>query len=90
MLLKAHKEVMTLDRPIKHLSRQYLKVHAHTGDGDSKFVYLKNTWTALQQRAMTRETELELEELQFMINEVLETAYAVKTPVKTTGKAARV
>ena len=26
MLLKAH-EVMTHDRPIKHLSRQYLKVH---------------------------------------------------------------
>ena len=28
MLLKAH-EVMTHDRPIKYLSRQYLKVHAH-------------------------------------------------------------
>ena len=27
-LLKAH-EVMTHDRPIKYLSRQYLKVHAH-------------------------------------------------------------
>ena len=28
MLLKAH-EVMTADRPIKYLSRQYVKVHAH-------------------------------------------------------------
>ena len=28
MLLKAH-EVMTHDRPIKYLSRQHLKVHAH-------------------------------------------------------------
>ena len=28
MLLKAH-EVMTHDRPIKYLSRQYLKVHTH-------------------------------------------------------------
>ena len=32
MLLKAH-EVMTHDRPIKYLSRQYLKVHAHRRRG---------------------------------------------------------
>ena len=39
MLLKA-REVMTPDRPIKCLSRQYLKVHTH-GDEDSKSVFLK-------------------------------------------------
>ena len=39
---------MTPDRPIKYLSRQYVKVHAQ-GRGDSKSVYLKNTLTALRQ-----------------------------------------
>ena len=46
MLLKAH-EVMTHDRPIKYLSRQYLKVHTHERRG-SKSVYLKNILTALR------------------------------------------
>ena len=48
MLLKAH-EVMTPDRPIKYLSREYLKVHTHTGDGDSRSAHLKNTLTVLRQ-----------------------------------------
>ena len=48
MLLKAH-GVMTPDRPIKYLSRQYLKVHTHMGDEDFKSVDLKNILTALRQ-----------------------------------------
>ena len=49
MLLKAH-EVMTSDRLIKYLSRQYLKVHTHTGDGDSMPVqeYFDSIATAME------------------------------------------
>ena len=46
MLLKAH-EVMTPDRPIKHLSRRYLQMHTH-GTGGFKVVFLWNTLTALR------------------------------------------
>ena len=48
MLLKAH-DVMTPDRHIKYLSRQYVKVHAQA-DGDSKSVYINISSTALQQQ----------------------------------------
>ena len=46
MLLKAH-EAMTHDRPIKYLSSQYLKVHAHGRRGFTVRL-LKNILTALR------------------------------------------
>ena len=102
MLLKA-REVMTPNRPVKYLSRQYVKVHT---------VYLRSTLTALRQpwkwlvgcgsRAVPRRKKsgptvgqivqdqrtlgandhsryrAGVGKLQFMINEVPETANAVK------------
>ena len=49
MLLNAH-ELMTPDRPLKYLSRQYVRVHAHDRQGFKVcLLYLKNTLTGLQQ-----------------------------------------
>ena len=61
MLLKAH-EVMTHDRAIKYLSRQYLKVHAVAGRKNldqqwDKLAKIREHW----ERMITRDTELELE-----------------------------
>ena len=50
MLLKAH-EVMTPDRPIKYISRQYLKVHTHGRRGFKARLpqeYFHNIATAME------------------------------------------